>query len=100
MTGSQGTSHGLRKYLRRRKGEMKISMQGTSRVCRRRSPRSRTFPLWSAMTAICRLGSERSIEFGLTQVVIYHLPAVLHGSAVDHIGYRAIAERSPENQCR
>ena len=61
---------------------MKISKQGTSRVCRRRSPRSRTFPLRSAMTAICRLGSKRSTEVGLTRVVIYHLPSVSHGKCV------------------
>ena len=30
------------------------------------------------MTAICRLGSERSTDVGLTQVVIYHLPVVQH----------------------
>ena len=58
---------------------MKISKQGTSRVCRRRSPRSRTFSLRSAMTAICRLGSKRSTDVGLTQVVIYHVPSVSHG---------------------
>ena len=28
------------------------------------------------MTAICRLGSKRSTEVGLTRVVIYHLPVV------------------------
>ena len=34
------------------------------------------------MTAICRLGSKRSTEVGLTRVVIYHLPSVSHDKCV------------------
>ena len=31
------------------------------------------------MSAICRLGTKKSTDVGLAQVVIYRLPAVLHG---------------------